>query len=222
MKCQTSPPSNYNFFRNSSVLKWKLSLTLILFHFIFKVFEKKRLVKASRIIFQKKTNQTTSYCEHTFFSKWQKLKTRERAVERNSCEPTWLSTEGETSWATIECLLQAQEGRLMHIMDLANNRGLNLLLNFLLIVLVLVLAFILVKLMWTSVRLYGGFCNDNVDSPDKTAEAEITNRECVPTPNVSESNPKSCSRLFTCHWVKKAPIALLSNWRNSRMHRQQL
>lgn len=49
--------------------------------------------------------------------------------------------------STIKSLQQAQEGRLMHIMDLANNRGVNLLLNFLLIVLVLVLAFILVKMM---------------------------------------------------------------------------
>lgn len=65
-------------------------------------------------------------------------------------------------------------------MDLANNRGLNLLLNFLLIVLVLVLAFILVKLMWISVQLFCGLCNDNVDSPDKTTEAEIPNNVFPP------------------------------------------
>lgn len=49
--------------------------------------------------------------------------------------------------AATKGLFQAHEGGQMHMMDLAHNRGLNLLLNFLLIVLVLVLAFILVKLM---------------------------------------------------------------------------
>ncbi|KYO18912.1 cardiac phospholamban isoform X1 [Alligator mississippiensis] len=55
--------------------------------------------------------------------------------------------EAEPAETAIKSQLQAQEGRPVKSMDLANNRGLNLLLNFLLIVMVLVLVFILVKLM---------------------------------------------------------------------------
>ena len=202
-------------------MKWKLSLTLMYFFVLFLRYsgEKKRLLGASRFLFLEKINLVI--VNKQIFLNWQKLKAGKRLrTQWNSCESTLLTTEGATHSYNQESAASTRGHRRMHVMDLANNRGLNLLLNFLLIVLVLVLAFILVKLMWTSVRLrcltkphktlFWGFRNDNVDTSNYLninmrrlhRLKYLTTQESAHVSISSKSDPKSYAQLSTCHWVK--------------------
>lgn len=133
-------------------------------------------------------------------------------------------------------LLLAQEGRPAHVMDLATNRGLNLLLNFLLIVLVLVLAFILVKLMWTIPGRFlfkscseglGFFCNDNVRrSIYLTRNTTRLHRLKYLTEKVFGGFYQkwilNLHTIMSCHWIRKVLRALLSTERNTSTHKELL